>query len=120
MPRRRKPPSQNWRTFLDNHIKDLVSVDFFVVPTVFFRVLFGSGIITMIVHSALGAREPDQAAAVGPSENSHVGFHQSHSVGDVNLSRVLGEHGPFDVIHKSPVLRIVSLLSFQKPPQLGV
>ena len=40
MPRRRKPPSQTWRTFLDNHIKDLVSVDFFVVPTVFFHVLF--------------------------------------------------------------------------------
>ena len=33
MPRRRKPPSQNWRTFLQNHAKDLVSVDFFVVPT---------------------------------------------------------------------------------------
>ena len=40
MPRRRKPPSQTWRTFLDNHVKDLVSVDFFTVPTVFFHVLF--------------------------------------------------------------------------------
>jgi len=40
MPRRRKPPSQNWRTFLDNHVGGLVSVDFFTVPTVFFRVLF--------------------------------------------------------------------------------
>jgi transposase InsO family protein len=41
MPRRRKPPSQTWRTFLDNHLKDLVSIDFFVVPTATFRVLFG-------------------------------------------------------------------------------
>jgi transposase InsO family protein len=40
MMRRRKPPSQTWRTFLANHAKDLVSSDFFVVPTVFFRVLF--------------------------------------------------------------------------------
>ena len=40
MPRRRKPPSQNWRTFLQNHAKDLVSVDFFVVPTATFRVLY--------------------------------------------------------------------------------
>jgi len=35
-----KPPSQTWRTFLTNHVKDLVSVDFFTVPTVTFRVLF--------------------------------------------------------------------------------
>ena len=26
-----KPPSLTWRTFLDNHIKDLVSIDFFTV-----------------------------------------------------------------------------------------
>lgn len=40
MPRQRKPPSQSWRTFLDNHLKELVSVDFFTVPTATFRVLF--------------------------------------------------------------------------------
>lgn len=40
MVRPRKPPSPTWRAFLDNHVKDLVSVDFFVVPTVTFRVLF--------------------------------------------------------------------------------
>ncbi|MCP4377319.1 MAG: hypothetical protein GY794_14225 [bacterium] len=32
MIRHRKPPSQTWRTFLDNHAKDLVSLDFFTVP----------------------------------------------------------------------------------------
>ena len=40
MPRRRKPPSQSWRSFLQNHAKDLVSIDFFVVPTATFRVLY--------------------------------------------------------------------------------
>jgi putative transposase len=40
MPRRRKPPSQTWRSFLENHVSDLVSVDFFTVPTVLFHVLF--------------------------------------------------------------------------------
>jgi hypothetical protein len=29
MVRLRKPPSQTWHTFLNNHVKDLVSVDFF-------------------------------------------------------------------------------------------
>ena len=33
MVRRRKPPSQTWRTFLDSHVKSMVSVDFFAVPT---------------------------------------------------------------------------------------
>jgi hypothetical protein len=37
----RKPPSQTWRTFLENHVKSLVSTDFFVVPTITFKVLFG-------------------------------------------------------------------------------
>src|SRR3989440_7882776 len=36
MPRRPKLPSQTWRTFLENHLADLVSVDFFVVPTATF------------------------------------------------------------------------------------
>ena len=40
MPKYRKPPSQTWRAFLNNHVQDLVSVDFFTVPTVSFRVLF--------------------------------------------------------------------------------
>ena len=40
MVRLRKPPSQTWRTFLHNHAKQLVSTDFFVVPTISFRVLF--------------------------------------------------------------------------------
>ena len=40
MVRHRKPPSQSWRTFLDNHIRNMVSVDFFTVPTVRFQVLY--------------------------------------------------------------------------------
>ena len=40
MVRHRRPPSQTWRTFLDNHLRSLVAVDFFTVPTVTFKVLF--------------------------------------------------------------------------------
>ena len=40
MMRPRKTPSPTWRAFLDNHVQELVSVDFFVVPTVYFKVLF--------------------------------------------------------------------------------
>jgi len=36
----RKPPPQTWRTFLDNHLQSLVSVDFFTVPTIRFQILY--------------------------------------------------------------------------------
>src|SRR5207253_2296986 len=38
LPKRRTPPSQTWRTFLANHVRDLVSIDFFTVPTAQLRV----------------------------------------------------------------------------------
>ena len=40
MVRHDKPPSQNWRTFLDNHVTSLASIDFFTVPTIRFGVLY--------------------------------------------------------------------------------
>ncbi|MFV1951658.1 MAG: integrase core domain-containing protein [Nitrospinota bacterium] len=40
MVKSRKPASPTWRAFLRNHARDLVSLDFFVVPTVKFNVLF--------------------------------------------------------------------------------
>lgn len=46
MIRNRKPPSQTWRTFLENHTADLVSVDFFTVPTATFRILY----VFVILH----------------------------------------------------------------------
>ena len=40
MVRQRKPPSQTWRTFLENHLKTMVSIDFFTVATIRFQVLY--------------------------------------------------------------------------------
>ena len=40
MIRHSKPPSQTWRTFLNNHLSQMVSVDFFTVPTISFHVLY--------------------------------------------------------------------------------
>jgi hypothetical protein len=47
MPKRRTPPSQTWRTFLANHVRDLVSLDFFTVPTAGLRVLF---VLVVLAH----------------------------------------------------------------------
>jgi putative transposase len=45
--RRRKPPSQTWRTFVQNHLQSLVSIDFFTVPTIRFQVLY---VFLVLVH----------------------------------------------------------------------
>jgi putative transposase len=47
MPKRRFQPSQTWRTFLANHIGDLVSIDFFTVPTARLRILF---VLVVLAH----------------------------------------------------------------------
>src|SRR5437016_8107492 len=47
MPKRRPQPSQTWRTFLANHVRDLVALDFFTVPTARLRVLF---VLVVLVH----------------------------------------------------------------------
>jgi putative transposase len=43
----RKPPSPTWKTFLNNHVWDLVALDFFTVPTVTFKVLF---VLVILAH----------------------------------------------------------------------
>ncbi len=40
-PRPRKPPSQTWRTFLKNHRSTAAAMDFFVIPTATFQLLYG-------------------------------------------------------------------------------
>jgi len=40
MVRHRKPPSPTWMTLLRNHMSEMISIDFFVVPTVMFEILF--------------------------------------------------------------------------------
>jgi putative transposase len=42
------PPAVSaWRTFLANHVRDLVSLDFFTVPTVRLRILF---VLVVLAH----------------------------------------------------------------------
>ena len=42
-----KPPSPTWKSFLTNHVQDLVALDFFVVPTVRHKVLF---VLVILAH----------------------------------------------------------------------
>jgi putative transposase len=45
--RPRKPPSPTWKAFLNNHVNDLVALDFFVVPTFSYKVLF---VLVILAH----------------------------------------------------------------------
>ncbi len=45
--RQRRPPSQSWRTFLTNHVEQIMAADFFVVPTATGRLLF---VLVMLAH----------------------------------------------------------------------
>ena len=47
LPRRDTPPSQSWRTFLANHVAQIMAADFFVVPTVTYRLLF---VLVILAH----------------------------------------------------------------------
>jgi putative transposase len=41
------PPSPTWKAFLHNHVRDFVSMDFFVVPTVTYKGLF---VLVILAH----------------------------------------------------------------------
>jgi putative transposase len=45
---RRRPRSQTWRIFLANHIGQVMATDFFVVPTVTYRLLF---VLVILAHA---------------------------------------------------------------------
>ena len=47
MVKRRRPPSQGWRTFLRNHAPDIAAMDLFVVPTIGFDLLYGFVIVRL-------------------------------------------------------------------------
>ncbi len=40
MVKRRGRPTQNWRTFLDNHLRETCAIDFLTVPTVMFKTIY--------------------------------------------------------------------------------
>ena len=47
MVKRRGPPSQGWRTFLRNHAPDIAAMDFFIVPTIGFTLLYAFVIVRL-------------------------------------------------------------------------
>ena len=78
MPRRDTPPSQPWRTFLATHVGQIMAADFFVVPTVTYRLLFVLVILAhdrrRIVHVAV-TDHPTAAWTAQQFRNAFPGDH---------------------------------------------
>jgi transposase InsO family protein len=55
-----KPPSRTWKAFIKNHMSEMVAVDFLVVPTIRFRMLFDFIVLSharrQVIHFNVTAR----------------------------------------------------------------
>ena len=61
--RRRSPrPSPTWRTFLKAHLNDIAAIDFFVVPTLTFRLLFDSSFFATTVGNSSTSMSPRRSS----------------------------------------------------------
>src|SRR3979490_1133907 len=79
MARRRRPPSQGWKTFLANHAAGIASMDLFLVPTISFRLLYGFLILRHSRHELLwlGVTAHPSAQWISPQLTEAYGGQQS-------------------------------------------
>ena len=66
MTRSGRPPSPTWHSFLENHARDIIAVDFFTVPTATFRVLFVLVILGHDRRKILHANATEHPPLSGP------------------------------------------------------
>lgn len=59
--RPKKLPSPTWRTFLNSQVKELVALDFFVVPTVTYKVLC---VLRMLSHHRASLGPPGEVEVI--------------------------------------------------------
>jgi hypothetical protein len=89
--RGRWPPSQTWRTFLRNHVGQIVAADFFVVPTATYRLLFALVLLAhdrrRIRHVAPGGHA--RRDVCGPPRHAHIDAH--HHPDDVRDEISIGQ-----------------------------
>jgi hypothetical protein len=76
--RRRRPPSRTWRTLRANHVTQMMATDFFVVPSIAYRLLFVLVILRTIGGASCPSRSPRISRPPGPRNNSARPFQQDH------------------------------------------
>ena len=77
------PPSQRWKTFLHNHVGQLVSIDFFTVPTLTMKVLFVFIVLEHRRREVLHFNVTEHPPGTGPPDRSSrpspIGMHRAIS-----------------------------------------
>jgi hypothetical protein len=68
MRRASRHPSPTWRAFLTAHRHDIAAADFFVVPTLTFRLLFGFVVLRHDRRELLHIGVTDQPTAAGAAQ----------------------------------------------------
>jgi transposase InsO family protein len=63
MAKRRRPPSQSWKTFLRNHAEGIVALDLFVAPTADLRMLFALVIVRIDLSLLLNKKKKTHPTA---------------------------------------------------------
>ena len=74
MGRRPRRPSPTWRAFLAAHLSDLAAVDFFVVPTLTFRLLFAFVILRHDRRELLQVSVTDHPTAAWAAQQIEAAF----------------------------------------------
>jgi transposase InsO family protein len=114
MTRRRKPPSQTWRTILENHVRSMVSVDFFTVPTIRFQILYVSLVLAhdrrRILHFAVTAHPTAEWTAHQLREAFPWDTAPRYLLRDRN--RIFGQ----DFVEQVKAMRIRQVLSAPRSP----
>jgi transposase InsO family protein len=77
--RPRKPPSQTWRTFLTNPLEQMASIDFFVVPTATFRILFVFVVLSHERHRVLHFRVTEHPSQEWTMQQLREAFPWDHA-----------------------------------------
>ena len=91
IPTRPTPPSQTWQTFLANHVRNVVSLEFFTVPTTHLRVLFVLVVLALPRPRVLHFNVPDHpTAAWNGSAPSYLFRDRDRVYGDAFRQRVRG------------------------------
>jgi hypothetical protein len=75
---RRQRANQTWTTFLHNHAKDLIAVDFFTVPTATFRVLYVFLVLAHERRKVLHFNVTDCPSAAWTAQQLTEAFAYSH------------------------------------------
>ena len=109
-----RPPGQTWKTFLRNHLPQMVSIDFFTVPTITWKVLFVFIVLEHRRREVLHFNVTDHPTAAWTSQQIVEAF-SDHDTSRYLLRDRDGVYGS-DVRSRIASLQIEEILTAPRSP----